>query len=99
MGHAGTEFHSVCSLTGTTRYCLLLPLQRAFNSQLWGELPQTVAQKGLQPVTLSLYAFSIRVLSPSLLFEHVFHRNILWQIWGEKSRVFTDFLTIVNLQA
>jgi len=53
-GHAGTEFHSVCSLTGTTRHCLLLPLQGAFNSQLWGELPQTGAQKGLQPVTLSL---------------------------------------------
>ena len=53
-GCAGAAFHSVCSLTGTTRYCLLLPFGGGFNSQLWGELLQMVARKGLQPVALSL---------------------------------------------
>ncbi len=40
----------------------------AFNSQLWGELPPVVPRKGLQPVTLSLYSFSTRLLFPIIAF-------------------------------
>jgi hypothetical protein len=58
-GCAGAAFHLVCSLTGTIRYCLLLPFGEGFNSQLWGELLQMGARKGLQPVALSLWAFLI----------------------------------------
>jgi hypothetical protein len=34
------------------------------NSQLWGELQLVVVRKGLQPVTLSLCRFPIRLLFP-----------------------------------
>jgi len=51
------EFLSVCPVTVTGRGYLpvVLAMQEPrFNSQLWGELPPQVAQKGLQPPTLSL---------------------------------------------
>ncbi len=38
------------------------------NSQLWGELPLVVLRKGLQPMTLSLYSFSTRLLFPIIAF-------------------------------
>ncbi len=65
------EFLSVCPITVTGRGYLagvLYMQELRFNSQLWGELPPQVARKGLQPLTLSLSAFLIRVLFPSSLF-------------------------------
>jgi hypothetical protein len=65
------EFLSVCPITVTGRGHLVGVLdvqERSFNSQLWGELPPQVTQKGLQPLTLSLSAYLIRVLFPSSLF-------------------------------
>jgi hypothetical protein len=51
------EFLSVCPVTGTGRGHLRMVLdvqEPSFNSQLRGELPLQVAQKGFQPPTLSL---------------------------------------------
>jgi len=39
------------------------------NSQLWGELWPVVPQKGLQPVTLSLYSFPTCLLFPIIAFH------------------------------
>lgn len=51
------KFLSVCpiTVTGRGRLAVALAVQEPdFNSQLWGELPPQVAQKGLQPLTPSL---------------------------------------------
>ncbi len=51
------EFLSVCPITVTGRGHLAVVLdvqELRFNSQLRGELSPQVAQKGLQPLTLSL---------------------------------------------
>jgi hypothetical protein len=39
------------------------------NSQLRGELQQKALQKGLQPMTLSLYNFAARLLFPVIAFR------------------------------
>src|SRR6266516_4705863 len=97
---SGAQFHSVCSLTGTTRYCLLHNAFTRVSTASSGVNFRRRARKRACSRRPFLSTHSLSEYSPHHRLWMIFHHSIVCQIFGEKSSVlFGRFYPIAKLRS